>query len=238
MDRGSLAPWVGYFDRMSGVTRRHHAEAADHVRRLRAAVAIQRGLRLLDFGCGPGLVGALLAPDVDRYLFWDAAPAVLQEAIRRLGHVASAAPAPADLGALPAGSIDLILVNSVVQYMGSSELATWLPRWRRLLAPAGRVLLSDLPPPGERALRALGDTLRFAASQGLLISALPEAVGALTRYSARRTRTSLFRPDTAELARLAAAAGLSSERLAENLTFRAGRHTVVLRPPGAAPAGS
>lgn len=238
MDRGSLAPWVAYFDRVSGVTRRHQAEAADHVRRLRAAVVIQRGLRLLDFGCGPGLVGALLAPDVDRYLFWDAAPAVLQEAIRRLGRVASAVPAPADLAALPAESIDLILVNSVVQYMGPVELATWLPRWRRLLAPGGRLLLSDLPPPGEGAIRALGDTLRFAASRGLLMRALPEAVGALARYSARRTRTPLFRPGTAELARLAAAAGLSTERLAENLTFRAGRYAVVLRPSGAEPAGS
>jgi len=229
---------VDYFDRMSGATRRNQAEADDHVRRLHWAMAIHAGLRVLDFGCGPGLVGARLAPEVDCYLFWDAAPAVLQEAIRRLGDVASAAPAPADLAALPAASIDLILVNSVVQYMGPVELASWLPRWRRLLAPEGCVLLSDVPPPGEGSLRALGDTLRFAARQGLLMHALPGTVGALVRYSARRTRTPLFRPDTAEIVRLAAAANLTPERLQENLTFRAGRGAFVLRPTAAAPAGS
>jgi SAM-dependent methyltransferase len=236
VNRESLSPWVAYFDGMPSAARRNQAEAADHVRRLRAAIAIHAGLRVLDFGCGPGLVGGLLGPEVQRYLFWDAAPTVQHEATRRLAAVAGAE--PADLTTLPRASIDLILVNSVVQYMRPDELTDWLQRWKRLLAPAGRLVLSDLPAPGEGALRALRDTIVFAARQGVLLHALPEALGALMRYATRRQRSPIFCPDPIELARMATTAGLTAHRLPENLTFRARRYTIVFRAIAPEPADS
>lgn len=223
------ATWSAYWADMD---HRHifTVEARDHVARLRAAVPIRATDRVLDFGCGFGHVVALLAPTVAAAGYWDAAEVMRRATAERtaaLGNVA-----PVDLGG-PAhgdvvGSVDLLLANSVVQYMGPDELAGWLPRWRELLAPGGRIVLADIPPPGGSAAGELLGMLRFAARHGFLLRAVRDGVQEARRYARHRNGADLTRWTRADVVRLAEEAGFAASILPKNLTHRSGRFTVLL----------
>jgi SAM-dependent methyltransferase len=224
-----ICGWTGYWD---GVEHRHIfvVEARDHVDRLRAAVAPRASDRVLDFGCGFGHVVALLAPSVAHVAYWDAAAGMRAATAARtaaLHHVV-----PLDLaGPIPhdaAGTYDLVLANSVVQYLSPAELDTWLARWRALLAPGGAVVLSDIPTPDGSALGELVGMLRFAARHGFLGRALVDGLAEARRYRRSRGSVDLQRWTAAALTEAAAAAGLDLRVLPHNLTHRTRRLTVLL----------
>ncbi len=107
--------------------------------------------RVLDLGCGIGLVVADLAPGCREYLALDASG----EAIAALGawartqpslrHVRLAHRAAHELAEVPDASIDLVILNSVVQYFPDVDyLLRVLRAALRCLAPGGRIFLGDL----------------------------------------------------------------------------------------------
>ena len=120
---------------------------------------------------------------------------------------------------------DLILVNSVAQYMTPDELAAAVLTWGHLLAADGRLVLSDLIPPGHRAWLDVLALLRFQP-----LAQLRRLGSELRRYAGARSQTALRPVDPNELATRAAGAGLRMERLPRNLTHFGQRYAVVLRP--------
>jgi SAM-dependent methyltransferase len=223
--------WAEYWDGLA--PRRLFAEQArDHVRRLRSVVPLCSSDRVLDFGCGFGHVVELLAPEVSRIDYWDAAERMRRATAQRTAHLATAA--PVDLGPgvhAPVGGYDLILVNSVIQYMSASELAGWLVRWNGMLRATGQVVLSDVPAPGTAALPELLGVLRFAATHRILLRTVLDGVAEADRYLHSRRRGDLQRWQPAELARRVAGAGLVAEVLPANLTHFRSRFSMVLRRP-------
>lgn len=225
----SASSWSEYWN---GMAQRHIflVEARDHVRRLRSAVAVRGSDRVLDFGCGFGYVAELLAPDVAQVACWDAAAGMRRATAERTAQLpnveqlslAEGAPAAA------AGSFDLVLVTSVIQYITPAELAGWLASWRALLRPGGRVVVSDVPVPGTSALTELIGMLRFAARNGFLLRALRDGIDEARRYAGSVRSTDLQRWQPAELARAAGDAGLVAERLPNNLTHRTARFSMTL----------
>jgi cyclopropane fatty-acyl-phospholipid synthase-like methyltransferase len=228
----SPGAWSAFWEEAAHL-RIHRVEADDHLERLCREVPLRPTDRVLDFGCGFGHVAALLATVVASVGYWDAA-----EQMRTATAATTAAledrVVPVDLSGPPpdgaAGSFDLVLANSVVQYMSADELAGWLPRWRALLAPGGRIVLSDLPRPGASDVAELVGMVRFAARRGFLVQAVREAASEARRYSSSRSRTTLRRWAPEEFARFAAGLGMGTSVLPANLTHRAGRFTVLLTP--------
>ena len=110
--------------------------------------------RVLEIGCGQGFLLARIAPGTEAYLGTDISAAALDtvgtlKAGRPdLGHVRlvlaeAAAPLPAEL--VPDGGFDLVVVNSVVQYLpGVDHLARMLAALKLVMAPDGQILLGDL----------------------------------------------------------------------------------------------
>ncbi len=206
-------------------------EARDHVARLRAAVPLSGTDRVLDFGCGFGYVGELLASLVEEVGLWDTAPRMLRLAAERSAHLPNVTVVDlADGRPLPRGHYDLVLVTSVIQYMLPEELAGWPERWGAMLRPGGRIVVSDVPPPDVSGLAELVNMLVFASRRGILGHAVRDGVREFGRYVRVRRVNDLLRRTPADLAALAAGAGLSAERLPVNLTHRAGRFSMVLRP--------
>ena len=83
--------WNAYWDRLE----QHvifRVEAADYLRRLKAALGHQRGARVLDFGCGFGFLAELLAPEVTALFVFDASDHMRRQAQRRLVGHANVAP--------------------------------------------------------------------------------------------------------------------------------------------------
>ena len=222
--------WSAYWE---DIDHRHifTVEARDHVARLRAAVPVRRTDRVLDFGCGFGHAVELLAPTVRAVGYWDSAESMRRATAERAARFANVhlidLARPAALGAH--GRFDLLLANSVVQYMGRDELCRWMTRWCTLLAPGGRIVLSDVPAPQTSSWRELLGLIRFARRHRFLARAVRDGMHDAHRYTRSRGDNCLTKWVPDEIVALAAANGLDAVVLPENLTHRSGRFTVILR---------
>jgi SAM-dependent methyltransferase len=219
--------WDAYWDRLQ----EHvifRVEAADYVARLEAAVGLDPGARVLDFGCGFGFIAELLAPRVAELFVFDASEGMRRRAERRLaGHAnVRVLGGPA---AWPAGlRFDHILVNSVVQYMPPEDFHRWLPQWRAMLAPRGRVVLSDLLTHDVDPLREVVDLLVLSARRGCLMRVVRKALGELRHYAKTRRVRPLCQTPLGDLRERALRLGLAVDVLPSNLTYRKTRAAAVL----------
>jgi SAM-dependent methyltransferase len=118
--------------------------------------------RVLDLGCGDGSFTAALAPNVAEVVGAEVAEAAVRRARRR--HPALAFElVPLD-GPLPfaGGAFDLVWSTEVIEHV--ADTARWLSEVRRVLAPAGRLLLTT---PNHGRLRlAVGGIERYSEPLG------------------------------------------------------------------------
>ncbi|MGW0870630.1 non-ribosomal peptide synthase/polyketide synthase [Streptomyces sp. NPDC002740] len=117
-----------------------------------ARIGALRPRRILEIGVGSGLLLSRLAPDAEAYWATDFAAPV----IRKIGEEVRRDPALAakvelrcrpaeDLGGLPTGYFDTIVINSVIQYFPSIDhLAAVLRGAMDLLAPGGALFVGDV----------------------------------------------------------------------------------------------
>lgn len=225
------ADWRSYWEKIEDRQQVFRAEARDHVARLRRLVPVDSRTRTLDFGCGFGFAAEQLAPHVASVALWDGAANVRRRARARVAWLPNVEMADfSNPDAMPPGTAyDLITVHSVVQYMSETELRAWLVRWRRMLRPGGRLVLSDLIQPGASAVRELLDYLGFAARAGFLGNALIGGAREFASYFGARSSRPLLRVEESRLTPWATQAGFAVEWLGENLSHRRFRRTAVLR---------
>jgi SAM-dependent methyltransferase len=120
------------------------------------------GDRVLDLGCGDGTFTAALAPNVAEVVGAEVAEAAVRRARRRHPAVAFEL-VPVD-GSLPFpdGAFDLVWSTEVIEHV--ADTARWLSEVRRVLAPAGRLLLTT---PNHARLRlAVGGIGRYSEPLG------------------------------------------------------------------------
>jgi ubiquinone/menaquinone biosynthesis C-methylase UbiE len=135
-----------------------------------------------------------------------------------------------DLRKMPEKSIDLAVMNSVVQYMTPAEFDAALAVIRRLLKPAGRLVVGDVLRPEVGMARDVIALLRFAATHGFLKDALIGLVStALSDYRQLRARVGLQRYGEAEMVTRLAAAGFMASRAHVNIGHNPWRMTFVAR---------
>ncbi len=143
--------------------------------------------RVLEIGCGTGLLLSRIAPHCDSYLGTDFSPAALQYLQREIssgGHgysnVALLERGADDFSDFEDGSFDVVILNSVVQYFPSPEyLAQTLRGAVRVISPGGSIFLGDLRNHSllevfhtslalyARAAGAPDDDVRTKAAQGV-----------------------------------------------------------------------
>jgi SAM-dependent methyltransferase len=128
---------------------------------------------VLDWGCGDAFMANALAQTCRALLLYDRAEATrgrLMSAyagspkIRVLGESA--------LEALPDASIDLIVVNSVVQYLSAGQFSDALKLFHRLLKSDGELLLGDIIAPDTPLVGHVTTFLRFAWQNGFFVAAI------------------------------------------------------------------
>jgi SAM-dependent methyltransferase len=224
--------WNPYWESLSDRQRLYHEQADAYVHNLTTAGFLEKKINVLDFGCGFGLVAERLAPRVGLLYLWDASPQMRRRAwFRTAGH-----PNVRLLESLDWGSfhclprLDLVLVNSVVQYMTLAEFSDWLTDWASLLAPSGRIVVSDVIPPGSGSWFEFVDLLRFSMRRRFLVLAVWQALSELGLYRKTRQAFPLTRMSPEELHRHAEAAGLMMTVLPRNLTHFPRRISVVFTP--------
>lgn len=213
--------WISYWNAAPSVyvsdrhKRVHYAAIArDLVRHVPRPDAV-----VVDFGCGEALSADIVANACGRLILSDGAESVRQGlATRFAGRPAIAVATPEELERTTPESVDLIVVNSVVQYLPLETLRAGLGTWRRLLAPNGALLLADIIPRQVGPLQDAAALLRFAASHGFLIAAgLGLVRTALSDYRRIRSTLGLTQLDEAEVLALLAAHGLEGRRVHPNI---------------------
>ena len=185
--------------------------------------------RVLDHGCGEALHAGRVAERCSGLILCEAAPKLRTRLAERFaGEPRIEVIAPDRVEALPEASLDLIVANSLVQYLSPAELKAVLPVWRRALKPAGRLIIADVITPQQSVVTDATALLRFAAKNGFLIDAL----GGLIRtffsdYRRLRAELGLTRYSEAGLLELLSENAFSATRLEPNFGYDHARLAVV-----------
>jgi amino acid adenylation domain-containing protein len=126
-------------------------EMADWVRHRVDGLRALNPSDVLEIGCGTGLLLSRLAPHCRRYVGTDFSQEALNHVQRlvaeskQLESVTLSRRAGDELADLEAGSFDLVIINSVVQYFPSLDyLMRVLKEAVRVLRPRGRVFIGDV----------------------------------------------------------------------------------------------
>ncbi|MGE0062269.1 MAG: class I SAM-dependent methyltransferase [Xanthobacteraceae bacterium] len=221
--------WVSFWDSQHSIYVNarhfdvHYRDIADGI----VALLPREGLRVLDYGCGEALHAGTVAAKTSHLTLCESAPHVRDHlAARFAGQGKIAIASPDEVAAMPAGSFDIIVVNSVSQYLTPDELDRLLGVWKRLLAPGGALMIGDVNPPGVSAVADLAALLRYAWRNGFLVAALAGMARTLfSDYRALRQKLGLTTYGEAEFLAKLAAAGFAGERLARNLEHNPARMT-------------
>ncbi|MDW6022411.1 class I SAM-dependent methyltransferase [Mesorhizobium sp. BAC0120] len=206
----------------------HYGDVADQI----AAMVRCPAARVLDYGCGEAIHADRVARKAARFVLSDSAPTVREALSTRFaGEPRIEVLSPEEVAKLPDADFDLIVANSLVQYLTSGELDRLLVLWRRLLSPRGVLVVADVIPPTVGALSDVGALLRYAARHGFLFAALLGlAHSATSGYGALRKQLGLSQYTEAAFIEKLRAAGYSAERLPSNIEHNPARMTFRARP--------
>ena len=231
---GAMSDWRSFWDSPHSIYVNarhkdvHYREIADQI----AAFVPGRSARVLDFGCGEAIHADRVAAVAAQVLLCDQAPSVRAAIAARFAtNPRIRALSPEEVEKLPDQSLDLIVANSMTQYLTPAELDRVLGLWRRLLAPSGTLIVGDVIPPDAGALADVTALLRYAAANGFLLSALWGLVRtAVSPYSRLRSRLGVTRYTQSAFIQKLKSAGFTAERLPRNLEHNAARMTFRAHP--------
>jgi ubiquinone/menaquinone biosynthesis C-methylase UbiE len=186
---------------------------------------------VLDYSCGEALSAGRVADACGKLILAEPAPGVRGRLIARFApNTRIRVRSLDDLRHMEEKSVDLVVMNSVAQYMTSDELDAAFAVIRRLLKPSGRLVLGDILRPQVGMIRDVIALLRFAAAHGFLKDAFYGlASTALSDYRQLRTRVGLQRYSEAEMIAKLAACGFTASRAHQNIGHNPWRMTFVAR---------
>ena len=186
---------------------------------------------VLDYSCGEALSAARVADACAKLYLAEPAPGVRGRLIARFAPNTKIRVRSLDeLRHMDGKSVDLVVMNSVAQYMTPEELDSAFAVIRRLLKPAGRLVIGDILRPEIGMGRDVLALLKFARHHGFLKDALYGlASTALSDYRQLRTRVGLQRYGEREMIAKLAATGLTASRATRNIGHNPWRMTFVAR---------
>jgi ubiquinone/menaquinone biosynthesis C-methylase UbiE len=186
---------------------------------------------VLDYACGEALSAAKVADACGKLYLAEPAPGVRGRLIARFApNTKIRVRSLDDLRKMDEQSIDLAVMNSVAQYMTPAELDQAFAAVKRLLKPAGRLVVGDILRPEVGMARDVLALLRFAATHGFLKDALIGLVStALSDYRQLRAKVGLQRYAEAEMVAKLAAGGFTASRAHFNIGHNPWRMTFVAR---------
>ncbi|MGY3440267.1 MULTISPECIES: class I SAM-dependent methyltransferase [unclassified Bradyrhizobium] len=184
---------------------------------------------VLDYACGEALSATKVANACAQLYLAEPAPGVRGRLVARFApDTRIRVRSLDDLKHMEADTIDLVVMNSVAQYMTPQELDNAFDVIHRLLKPSGRFVLGDILRPEVGMARDVVALLRFAATHGFLRDALVGlASTALSDYRQLRTRIGLQRYREDEMIAKLGAAGFSATRAPRNIGHNPWRMTFV-----------
>jgi ubiquinone/menaquinone biosynthesis C-methylase UbiE len=228
-----MEDWIDYYDSTHTIyaSKRHrdlHFEiiAKDIIGYISSPDAV-----VLDYACGEALSAARVAEACGKLYLAEPAPGVRGRLIARFApNTKIRVRSLDDLRKMDEKSLDLVVMNSVAQYMTPDELDSAFAVIRRLLKPGGRLVLGDILRPEVGMVRDVIALLRFALTHGFLKDALIGLIStALSDYRQLRSRVGLQRYSEADMTAKLEKAGFTASRAHLNIGHNPWRMTFVAR---------
>ena len=227
--------WISFYDfkhsviYVNGRHRDVHYETI--AKDIRALVPSPAAI-VMDYGCGEATSAALVADACQHLTLVEAAPnvrAALRD--RYASNRKITVMTPDEAAATAPGTVDMIVLHSVAQYLTAAELAAMMATFRRLLKPNGTFVLGDIVPPQLASVWAALSLLRF----GLANSFFWAAVGGLIRillsdYFTLKKSHGLSHYTEAEMLEKLRAAGFAPVRAGHNIGHNQHRMTFLSKP--------
>jgi SAM-dependent methyltransferase len=230
----SARDWASFWDQPHSIyVNKRHSDV--HYRDIAAGIVAllpKREARVLDYGCGEAVHADLVANAAAELVLCDVAPSVRAHLVRRFGENPKIRVlAPEEIERLPAQSFDLVIANSLVQYVSSAQLDSLLVVWRRLLAPGGTLTLADVVPPHVGPLNDAVALALYAAKNGFFLAAIVGTVRTFfSPYRRVRQQLGISRYSEDEFLQKLTASGFAGVRLPFNLEHNAARMTFRASP--------
>ncbi|MFO1147906.1 MAG: class I SAM-dependent methyltransferase [Alsobacter sp.] len=196
---------------------------------------LSRGPRpvVLDYGCGEATEAPVVAAAAETLLLSDAAPAIRERLRARFAtdpriQVLS----PEEVAAQPHGSVDIVVVNSLLQYLTHTEFTGLCDTAFDLLRPGGWIVLGDVIPPDVSPVTDASALLRFGWEGGFLLASLGGLVRtALSDYRKLRQELGLTTYGEEDMIALLQACGFEAHRRIPNIGHNQARMTFLARKP-------
>lgn len=184
---------------------------------------------VLDYGCGEATAAHLVADAAGRLILSDGAAAVREKLVARFkDHPKIVVCSPEEVALMSPGSIDLIVLNSVAQYLDRAVFSELLGLFKKLLARNGRLVVGDVIPPHTSAVTEVAALMRLAWHNGFVPAALLGLARTLfSKYRALRSRLGLSHYSEAEMIEVLARSGFTARRHFPNLEHNQERMTFV-----------
>jgi SAM-dependent methyltransferase len=229
-----MKDWIAFYDSAHSiyVSARHrdlHFQLiADHI----AAYVPAPDAVVIDYSCGEALSAGRVAEACGKLILAEPAANVRARLVARFKDTSKITVCSLeDLARLPQRAADLVVMNSVAQYITPDELNLAFARIHSLLKPTGRFVLGDVLRRRSNALTDAMALLRFGGKHGFFKDALKGLLRtAMSDYRKLRTRLGLSRYREAEMIDKLKAARFSATRAKENLGHNRKRMTFVAVP--------
>jgi SAM-dependent methyltransferase len=188
---------------------------------------------ILDWGCGDALAADRIAERCSMVFLYDAA----ESARARLrccfeSHSRIRILEKSGLDDLASGSVDLIIVNSVIQYLSDEQLDEALVLFHRVVKPGSTFLLGDVISPGTGNSHHVTTFLRFAWQNSFLLSAIGGLVKTFMspyRNLQREVGFATFTPE--QMLDKLESHGFEVDKLARNIGANNNRSAYLARKP-------
>uniref|UniRef100_A0A9E7ZZ93 Class I SAM-dependent methyltransferase n=1 Tax=Bosea sp. NBC_00436 TaxID=2969620 RepID=A0A9E7ZZ93_9HYPH len=203
----------------------YRAIATDLIGHIPSADAV-----VLDHGCGEALDAARVATACGKLFLCEAAPTVRDKLRSQFGRTDNiVVVSPEEVEALPPASLDLVVANSLLQYLSRDELKVLLETWHDRLKPGGALVIADVIPPDVSPLTDASQLLAFAWRGGFFLAALGGLVRtAFSDYRKLRAQYGLSTYTAEAITSLIRATGFADVQRPQNfghnphrMTFRA-----------------
>jgi SAM-dependent methyltransferase len=171
-----MKSWLDFWNAPNAiyVSRRHReAHYAKVLSGIRVWMPADGAAVVLDWGCGDALAANDLAQTCRTLLLYDRADSTRRRLLANFDDSPKIRVLDdAELDAVAPASLDLIVVNSVVQYLDRRQFSAALRLFHRLLKSDGKLLLGDIIAPDTPLLDHVTTFLGFAWQNGFFVAAV------------------------------------------------------------------
>ncbi len=228
-----MSSWIEYWnsDTPIYVNERHKMLHYRLVAKDITALIDGEGWNILDHGCGEATSADLVAAKCAKLYLCDAAPNTRAKIVSNAVNVPEIRViSPEDVGLLEPFGMDLIVSNSLLQYLDNETLDGLLETWKGKLKPTGKLILGDVIPPDVSPVTDALALLKFGFEGGFLIAAIFGLVRTFfSDYRKLRGELGIRTHTEADILNRLDNHGFSAKRLEKNLGHNPSRMTFEAR---------